>query len=67
MPDVRGLSAREAVRVLGGLGLTTRLVGLGVVGGQYPQPGEPIQQGGTSVLRLDRRPPVAASEPGDHR
>ena len=67
MPDVRGFSAREAVRVLGGLGLTTRLVGLGVVGGQYPQPGEPIQRGGTSVLRLDRRPPVAPSEPGDHR
>jgi cell division protein FtsI (penicillin-binding protein 3) len=67
MPDVRGFSAREAVRVLGALGLTTRLVGVGVVGGQFPQPGEPIPQGGTSVLRLDRRPPAAPTEAGVDR
>jgi beta-lactam-binding protein with PASTA domain len=54
MPDVRGLSAREAVRVLSGAGLTVRLKGSGVVVTQTPAPGELIESGGWSALELRR-------------
>jgi cell division protein FtsI/penicillin-binding protein 2 len=54
MPDVRGLSAREALRVLGAAGLSVRLAGSGVVTAQTPDPGTPIDAGGLSVLQLRR-------------
>lgn len=57
MPDVRGLSAREAMRVLLGSGLRVRLDGNGFVGSQLPQPGAPIVPGTAGLLRLVRRVP----------
>jgi len=54
MPDLRGLGAREAMRVLGRLGLSARLEGSGVVVAQQPEAGAPLERGGWSVLRLAR-------------
>jgi hypothetical protein len=54
MPDVRGLSAREALRVLGGIGLKPRLNGDGFVVAQSPGPGEPLEPGVWSALQLRR-------------
>lgn len=54
MPDLRGLGAREALRVLGRLGLSARMQGSGVVIAQYPEPGAPLERGTASVLRLGR-------------
>ena len=54
MPDVRGLSARDAVRVLSAVGLTVRLNGSGLVVSQTPTPGEPIESGSSSALELRR-------------
>ena len=60
MPDVRGLSGRDALRVLGAAGLAIKLQGDGFVATQTPLPGEPIERGGTSVLQLRR----AVAPPG---
>jgi cell division protein FtsI (penicillin-binding protein 3) len=62
MPDVRGLAARDALRVLGGVGLTVRISGSGVVSSQSPLPGQPVEAGGWGVIQLQRvfsepRPP----------
>ena len=62
MPDVRGLPARDALRVLSGIGLTVRMNGSGVVGSQSPLPGQPVEPGGWGVIQLQRsfsepRPP----------
>jgi membrane peptidoglycan carboxypeptidase len=62
MPDVRGLGARDAIRVLGQVGLTVRMTGTGVVASQSPQPGQPVEGGGWGVIHLQRliseqRPP----------
>lgn len=54
MPDLRGLGAREALRVLGRLGLSARVEGSGVVVRQHPEAGAPLERGGWSVLRLGR-------------
>ena len=43
LPDLRGLSAREALRVLTSIGLTAHLTGVGVVASQSPAPGTPIE------------------------
>ena len=59
MPDLRGLSAREAVRALSQIGMTARMSGDGVVVTQNPEPGESLAQGGVCSLRLNRRPPQA--------
>jgi len=53
-PDLRGLSAREAVRALARLGLFARLHGTGVVIEQQPEPGSPID-GRACELWLDRK------------
>ena len=58
MPDVRGMSAREAVRQLALRGLSARLLGDGVVVSQNPPPGTVIDVGEVCRLTLDR--PVAA-------
>ena len=54
MPDVRGLSAREALRVLGAAGLLVRVNGSGVVAAQTPEPGDTIETGAWSALELRR-------------
>jgi cell division protein FtsI (penicillin-binding protein 3) len=61
MPDVRGLGAREALRALTEAGLFARLGGSGLVLTQFPEPGEPIERGGWSVLKLGR-PPAEPAE-----
>ena len=61
LPDVRGLSAREALRVLTRVGLTARLNGDGVVASQKPAPGTPIESGSTAELWLERSPVSLAS------
>jgi len=61
LPDLRGLSAREALRVLTKIGLTARLSGNGVVASQQPAPGTPIEPGMSCVLKLERSPVAVAS------
>jgi cell division protein FtsI (penicillin-binding protein 3) len=58
MPDLRGLSAREALRTLTRIGLTARLNGDGFVVGQSPEAGAVLVPGDSCVLNLGRRPPV---------
>ena len=64
MPDLRGLGAREALRVLTRLGATARVVGAGFVMEHTPAPGMPLAAGDVSVLKLARRPPVVHAARG---
>jgi cell division protein FtsI (penicillin-binding protein 3) len=59
MPDVRGLSAREALRSLTRHGLTPRMTGDGFVMDQSPAPGAPLTGDGC-VLKLGRGQAAAA-------
>jgi cell division protein FtsI (penicillin-binding protein 3) len=61
LPDLRGLSAREALRVLTKIGLTARFTGNGVVTSQTPSPGTPIEPGMACELKLERTPVAFAS------
>jgi cell division protein FtsI/penicillin-binding protein 2 len=61
MPDIRGLSLREALRIANALGLTMSTDGDGVVIEQSPQPGDFVEAGGTGALRLRRHPVAAGS------
>lgn len=54
LPDLRGLSAREALRSLAKIGLRARLNGNGVVATQVPAAGAPIEPGTTCELWLER-------------
>ena len=54
VPDLRGRSAREALRTLAQLGLTARVQGRGLVIEQTPAPGTPLERGITCELVLDR-------------
>jgi cell division protein FtsI (penicillin-binding protein 3) len=54
MPDVRGLSVRDALRTLAALGLTVRVHGTGLVADQSPEPGESIDNVEWSTLELRR-------------
>jgi membrane peptidoglycan carboxypeptidase len=56
MPDLSGLSARQALRALAPLNMVARLHGNGVVVAQQPGAGDAIESGMTSVLQLSRRP-----------
>jgi cell division protein FtsI (penicillin-binding protein 3) len=56
IPDLRGLSARDALRTLAKLGLSARVQGKGVVVEQTPLPGSPLERGITCDLVLDRDP-----------
>jgi cell division protein FtsI (penicillin-binding protein 3) len=53
-PDVRGLSARDAMRTLVKAGLSAKLSGDGFVVDQDPSPGEAIAVGGVCRLTLER-------------
>jgi cell division protein FtsI (penicillin-binding protein 3) len=57
MPDLRGLSAREAVRLLSSIGMTARMSGDGFVVEQSPAAGTPLMPGYVCALQLARRPP----------
>ncbi|MBM3778905.1 MAG: PASTA domain-containing protein [Acidimicrobiia bacterium] len=64
VPDLRGLSGRDALRVMVRLGFPTRLHGHGLVVEQHPDPGTPIEEGVQAALWLDRWPePQAEDEP----
>jgi cell division protein FtsI (penicillin-binding protein 3) len=54
MPDVLGLSARDAVRQLASVGLAARMSGDGVVVAQNPMPGALVHTGGVGQLKLGR-------------
>jgi cell division protein FtsI (penicillin-binding protein 3) len=54
MPDLRGLSARDAIRALVKVGISAQLTGDGNVVWQDPGPGAPLDNAGPSRLRLER-------------
>jgi cell division protein FtsI (penicillin-binding protein 3) len=54
LPDLRGLSARAALRMLAELGVTARLQGQGLVVDQTPAAGTPLEPGVQCTLLLDR-------------
>jgi cell division protein FtsI (penicillin-binding protein 3) len=56
LPDLRGLSAREALRVLTRIGLAARLNGTGMVTSQVPAAGSAVDPGVVCELWLDRSP-----------
>ena len=64
MPDLRGLSLREAIRGLGTVGLSARTTGTGFVDAQSPAAGSPIDPGSVGVLMLSRNPALRV---GDQR
>jgi cell division protein FtsI (penicillin-binding protein 3) len=55
MPDVRGLSARDALRVLARLGIEARISGDGFVALQDIAPGTPLDKGRICTLALRRQ------------
>jgi cell division protein FtsI (penicillin-binding protein 3) len=63
LPDVRGMSAREATHVLVRLGVDVRLSGDGFVVSQNPPPGDPVETGEVLHLVLDRRPETDETGP----
>ena len=64
MPDVRGLSARDALRVLGAVGQTPRMVGTGFVDTQMPLAGTPIDPGGVATIALQRTASASRADQG---
>jgi cell division protein FtsI (penicillin-binding protein 3) len=67
MPDVRGLSMRDAIRLLSRAGMSVRVSGDGIVATQTPEPGEALDPGGWSVLQLRRAAPEPAAPGGGGR
>ena len=60
MPDLRGMSAREALRTLARVGLSASVSGSGFVAEQTPAAGEPLDRAASCALVL-RRDLVAAA------
>jgi membrane peptidoglycan carboxypeptidase len=58
-PDLRGVSARDALRTLARLGMTARLNGAGIVVRQVPEAGAPVDRETAATLWLQRQ--VAAT------
>jgi len=56
VPDLRGMSAREAVRKVVKLGMSARISGDGFVISQDPAPGLPIESDAVCRLVLERLP-----------
>ena len=54
IPDVRGLSAREAISALESSGYNVAFTGSGYVRSQYPQPGSLVGRGAEIQLTLSR-------------
>ncbi len=66
MPDLRGLSLREAALMAARHGLSVEIHGRGVVARQTPLPGTPLEPGMSCSLELTSSPrPSAGSGPGD--
>jgi membrane peptidoglycan carboxypeptidase len=64
VPDIRGLSAREAVLALTRLGVEARVNGHGFVVDQSIAPGMPVGQGQVCTLSLKRDLVPVGGEPG---
>ena len=64
VPDLRGQSARDALRALARLGVTARLRGHGVVIEQTPAAGTLLEPGITCTLVLERDPSRQANGAG---
>jgi cell division protein FtsI (penicillin-binding protein 3) len=62
MPDLRGMSARAAVRALARAGMSARVAGQGVVAAQDPMAGTALEQGASVRLWLDRDAPPPQPE-----
>jgi cell division protein FtsI (penicillin-binding protein 3) len=58
VPDVTGMSARDALHVLARVGIASRLRGTGIVVQQQPAAGSPIDSGVTATLWLERQQAV---------
>jgi len=67
VPDLRGMSAREALRELARLGLSARMEGIGFVVDQNPPAGSPLEPGATCTLVLNRVLPRPTGVIGDQR
>jgi cell division protein FtsI/penicillin-binding protein 2 len=69
LPDLRGMSAREALRELAKVGLSAKMQGVGVVVEQDPPAGSAYEPGATCTLVLNRRlpPPRQTGAVGDQR
>jgi len=65
MPELRGMSAREAVQTLARLGLVPCVVGDGLVAGQDLPPGTAIERGATVVVHLARKVPAPVETEGE--
>jgi beta-lactam-binding protein with PASTA domain len=63
MPDLRGMSARDATRALTRVGMTGRLNGDGFVLEQTPAAGGVLLPGTECVLTLGRQPPLRSGAP----
>lgn len=63
VPDLIGLSARDAVLRLARLGLTARVIGDGIVRDQEPPAGSPFEHRSTCTLRLERLPLLPSPSP----
>jgi cell division protein FtsI (penicillin-binding protein 3) len=61
LPDLTGMSARDAVRVLSRLGLKPVLHGEGLVVNQRPAAGADVASGATATLWLRRQRPVGTA------
>ena len=59
VPDLTGMSGRDAVRTLATLGLPVQIVGHGLVTDQRPLPGTPVVAAVSARVWLDRRAPEA--------
>jgi cell division protein FtsI (penicillin-binding protein 3) len=66
MPDVRGFSARVAVRTLADVGVIVRPSGSGLVVDQTPAPGVPVVPGMWGAIHLGRQP-ATPPNPGGGR
>ena len=64
VPDVRGLSAREAVKTLLRVGLNPKVDGNGFVVEQSPEAGALVVPGDGALLKLQRRPPLISTGGG---
>ncbi len=65
IPDLIGLNAREAIRVLARIGVTPHISGDGIVVQQDPPPGTPADPGTGCSLALGR--PVSPGSGSDQR
>ena len=62
-PDLSGLNARDAVRILAKLGIGARVNGAGFVVDQQPAAGSPLHAAAVARLWLERYPRRQATAP----